>query len=367
MFGRTVGYGADQIPYLDVSGQLPASTMPSSVTTLLTSLDSQVQAISQSLQDSPWKTTVADQASLPDPASSATGEVRYVIGDGALHAFDGASWQSLAGSGGGPSVGKTMNILADLIAIHEGLTALPGLFYWDTENKEYYVGQGDGSLKALFGEGRLSEIVQEVWIDFRTANLAQMNINITSGQNITQDATFGLELPRTGNKWDAGFSFPDAIFDRTVVGKTFEFVIYTGAHAGEVMVGLVDPTVNLDGLANTRSNQLHEIALHMVGAGSNELFGQFTGTEYIQTYTPTTAWGANKYYKVTFDISTTVGLASNLLIDEVDPADWDTSILNIVNEAVPNNSDVTNLLPAWFVKGTADYYLTGFRVKDTAP
>ena len=295
------------------------------------------------------------------------GEVRYVVDQGELHAFDGTEWKSTSKRLENKTVGKTMNTLADLITIDTDLAAVPGVFYWDSENKEYYIGQADGSLQSLFGEGNLSQIVEEIWVDLRTADLAQLNIEKTTGEDIVQDSQYGIEMPVTGNKWKAGFSFPEAIIDRSL-GKTFEFVIYTGNQSGEVMVGVVDPAVNLDAV-NIRKDQLQQISLHMEsGNDSSELFGRMEGdVEYIRTYTKSAPWGANKFYKITYDINPTIGLAGNLRIDEIDPNDWETSIYNLVDDAVSNNSDIQFLEPAWFVKGASEYYFTGFRVKDINP
>ncbi len=150
--GRTIGYGPGEIPYLDEKGELPVSVLPSVLKTMLTSLQTQIRQIQSHIDNSPWELPVDNKRQLPGRIDSKTGEVRYVVDEKQLHLFDGDEWAPItAGGEGKNTIKKTSYTLDEIIDIHFDQTATPGLFYWDHENKEYYVGTGEKTLKPLFG------------------------------------------------------------------------------------------------------------------------------------------------------------------------------------------------------------------------
>ncbi len=153
--GRTIGYGPGEIPYLDEKGELPVSVLPSVLKTTLTSLQTQIRQIQSHIDNSPWESPVDNKRQLPGRIDSKTGEVRYVVDEKQLRVFNGEKWTPVVKKNNKNAVKKNVYTLEEIIDIHFDQTATPGLFYWDSENKEYYVGTADNDLKSLFGKGKI--------------------------------------------------------------------------------------------------------------------------------------------------------------------------------------------------------------------
>ena len=159
--GRALGYSAGNIPFLNKQGRLPASVLPAAIETTLMSLSQQVQNISDQMKTSSWQSPVQGIEALPVGDEAHVGDVRYVTETEELRVFNGTQWKSTAGKSDGRAFPLTQRKLAELVKLHKNKKAVPGVFYWDVDHKEYYVGMADGSLRALFGEGQLDLFQEE--------------------------------------------------------------------------------------------------------------------------------------------------------------------------------------------------------------
>lgn|GEM_PF-6665728 len=357
--------GSANVPTLNEDGEISESVLPGSVKTLLSSLEERMETVEAKIEDSSWKHPVATSEDL-DLENAQVGEVRYVVSDQDLRVFNGDSWNSVqsASSATAPAPVPTQGSYSyrSLLLVHKQGTGTPGLFYWDSTNKEYYVGMKDGSLRSLFGDHELPGRFQDnSWVDLRYARLKDLKIERTSGVTFHQDSLHGLRIKTSGKKrWDYGLSFPRGLFNPRE-HSTFEFVVYTGNMKGHMMFGLADESFELQN-QKTQTFQGVRTGLFLKGENiDNKLFGHSEdGSEWYDLYQRTEPWRAETFYRV--KIRPTKDRSSQQwLIDEVDADDWDQSIRTLVDFTSDYSLGTDGLKPFWALQGSSDYFLSGFR------
>ena len=350
---------------LNAHGEISESILPGSVRTLLSSVDRRLNDIEQDLNDSLWQDAVYSQNNLEDEKAR-TGEVRYVIEEKELKVFDGDQWNSVGGApgnGGGTPGPKKSYVYRELLQIHKSGTATPGLFYWDANHKEYYVGMANGSLRSLFGDKELpGRLQKKSWIDLRFADLTELKIDKTPGVDFYQDKRFGLQAKTSGQKkWKYAMAFPRAIFDPEKEDG-FEFVMHTGHMNGNMMMGLARSGINLESYKNATYAGTR-MGLFFKGERiDNRMYGRKykDNTQWYRLYKRKSPWKPHTFYRVQI-LPTDEQDVQQVVIDQVDPDNWDTVVENLAEFKTSHALGAEGLQPFWALSGSSDYYLSGFR------
>ena len=366
--GRVLGFEGGNIPYLDIQGKLEISTLPDLLTTSLSSLQSKVEEIANRVENSVWQDPVASSQMLPGTSNSKTGEVRYVMAEKELKVFDGVQWEPINKENNDDEVKKDLLTYEDVVMIHQNQSATPGVFYWDSTNKEYFVGLKDGSLKSLFGDTQLpgdEDIIPDIsadWVDFRTMDLDLMNIESTPGFTVERNVQYGLRLKSPLDNWKgkSGIAFPDYSLDRHK-HNVFEFVFRSGTKRGGGHIRLIDK--------NQKINQMKvkeffnkKFYYFMQGGYSIEDLDESSPVHVVEEEEREAEWKSVNTYRVKISVPRNKNQKGRIKIDQVDSNNWDTIIKNIVNRKTKNISKSLKLKPAWFIKKNTDYYLQGMRV-----
>lgn len=358
LYWRIPGYSGWNLPYLDNDWKLPDSTTQNIVTTTLTSLQSQIDAISTTIGSWTWKDPVQNLGDLPIN-SVRIWEVRYVINQNDLRVFSGTSWTTIWT--GGTEISSNSLSYDELKVININRTAQKWFFYWDSDNLTYYIWNSKWKLEWLVSDSYLPVYNYNQWLDFRNTDLSSHIID-RSNWLVIGTWAYGLYVSSTDTLWRNWIAFPEIFFNNNIWVKV-EIVFYTGANTDEFMFGLINSENQMlwvDTMNDFWANPVFRMApnwwAQLIVRDWNDL------DKRINLNSRKITLDALTYYKVVFDIP---NISGDVYLYKVSSSNWDAIITTLLTYHI-----TTFEVNSWFSKlalfpwPAQDFYLSWVKIKN---
>ncbi|WP_299243019.1 hypothetical protein [uncultured Aquimarina sp.] len=230
-----------------------------------------------------------------------------------------------------------------------------------------FAGSKEGRFNLVVRNGELNSgdtgneaiiVMNPVWVDLRTTSVIDLGIQSSPGVIINRNLEKGLWGINRGNEFEGVVKFRAFPWKRCD-DLSFSIVFTVSEPEGISLFGIGGFDIDV---ANLGSVPLFEAESHLfiVNGTANQIYGG--GSRYrrwTQDIGGTASFEVGKFYKLNYNFSATRTL---MTISEVDPLNFDRSVLFLRQWFLDSPSDSELLLPYWTVGSNQNLFLTAFKI-----
>lgn len=230
-----------------------------------------------------------------------------------------------------------------------------------------FAGSKEGRFNLVVRNGELNSgdtgneaivVLNPVWVDLRTTPIIDLGLQISPGVIVNRNLEKGLWGINRNSEFQGVVKFRAFPWKRCD-DLSFSIVFTISEPEGISLFGIGAFDINV---SNLGTEPLFEAESHLfvVNGSANQMYGG--GSRYrrwTQDIGGTASFEVDKFYKLNYDFSTSRTL---MTISEVDPLNFDRSVLFLRQWFLDSPSDSEVLLPYWTVGNNQHLFITAFKI-----
>ncbi|WP_271769202.1 hypothetical protein [Aquimarina algiphila] len=230
-----------------------------------------------------------------------------------------------------------------------------------------FAGDTEGRFDLIVRNGNLNSgdtgnetivVINPVWVDLRTTSVIDLGLEISPGVIINRNLEKGLWGINRSSDFNSAVKFRAFPWKRCD-DLSFSIVFTLSEIEGISLFGIGGIGIEV---GNLGSEPLFEAESHLfvINGTANQMYGG--GSRYrrwTQDIGGTASFEVSKFYKLNYNFSSTRTL---MTISEVDPLNFDRSVLFLRQWFLDSPSDNEVLLPYWTVGSNQNFFLTAFKI-----